>query len=97
MENGNGQEQERKLLTRKDCLERLRECWEEADLKKGELTPSGKELIELNLSIIQLWERVAETEEVIERVNVVGFHYDEDDEDEEDDDEEDEDDEDDEE
>ncbi|MBQ8322815.1 MAG: hypothetical protein IJX91_02490 [Clostridia bacterium] len=80
------QEKERRLLTRADCLERLRECWEEADLKKGELTQAGKELIELNLSIIQTWERIEETDECKDHVDVIGFHYDESDEEDEDED-----------
>ena len=71
------QEEERLLLTREDVLARLRECWEEADLKKGALTPAGKELIELNLTLCRIWTEVQESNDITDGGNVIGFHYDE--------------------
>lgn len=63
---------ERRLLTREDVLERLRDCWEVCDFRKGRLSRTDKELLDMNLYIARLFTEVQESSDVSEVSSAIG-------------------------
>ena len=66
---------ERRLLTREDVLERLRDCWEVCDFRNGRLSRTDKELLDMNLYIARLFTEVQEASDVSEVSSAIGFQY----------------------
>ena len=76
-----------KLLTRAECLARLRECMEKANFSH-ELTDEERGQMEYSLQIITCFVRLNDCEEITE-TRAIGFEIESEEEDEEDDEEED--------
>ena len=63
-------------LTRRECLQRLRECWERAEFSH-ELTDAEREHMSNNFSIVTLYVRLLGWDDDAADVRAIGFQADE--------------------